>query len=131
MVRGRICGGVCWLLSGRYSGFGKGKAWNMCESSREARKQTFAEYWLLNGHSLSGVVEGRSEGVEAEGVAYPADDGGWNCSRLLHGQWIFAVPCSFDGLGPLGLLSVALELTAAKSQCFFMNTGMSENARKR
>lgn len=59
----------------------------MCDSSREARKQTFAEYWLLNGHSLNGVVEGRSEGVEVEGVAYPADDGaGWICSSLLHGQ---------------------------------------------
>lgn len=42
---------------------------------------------------------------------------------------MFAVPCSFDELGLLGV--VALELTAVKSQCFFMNTGMSENARKR
>lgn len=136
-MRGKACcipgpGWVLlWVLPGPWSGCGKGKLWNMCDRIRAARRQTLAECWLLNGHSLEVYWDtvGRSPGgVEEE---HSADGKApWNDSKLLHEHRIFAIPEDvLDDLEVSG--AVWLWLIVPRSQCFFMNMGMSENALKR
>lgn len=70
----------------------------MCEIRRAARRQTFAECWLVKGHSVGNSVgiggccdddvDGRSGVVEVEGVAYSG-----TCSMVLlvHEQRMFVI----------------------------------------
>lgn len=65
----------------------------MCDKIRAARRQTLAECWLLNGHSLKLYWDavGRSSGGVEE-AEYSADGKAlWNSSMLLHGHWMFTI----------------------------------------
>ena len=108
----------------------------MCEIRRAARRHTFAECWLVKGHSV-GVegccdddVDGRSGVVEVEGVAYSE-----TCSMvllLLQEQRMFVIWVgSSGGVHVAGAVLLAFAAAAVRSQCFLMNMGMSWKARKR
>lgn len=111
------------------NGFGFGRLSKIRDVSRAARRQTLVEYSLLYGNPvIIEYCEWRSEEDDDDDDA-PGD--ALNDSRLPHEHELLVIRFEEFNVFEGSFGSLLPASAAVRSQCFLINIGISEKARKR